>query len=238
MPLSKELSRGAVLAFAPVLLVQGRRVRRTTQRLPEATGATGRVGSGGDLLRVLVVGDSVAAGVGLADHAESVAGRLAVRLQERSGRPVAWQVLARSGADADGVADLVEAVAPGGVRVDVAVVSVGVNDVKDLRSDAAWRAGLERTLRAVAAHAPGARVLLLGLPPVDALPALPRPLADLLGARGRRLDRIGAEVAAALGVERLSAWTRSGTSRQPSPPTASTPARSCTTESRGRSRPG
>jgi hypothetical protein len=30
---------------------------------------------------------------------------------------------------------------------------------------------------------------------VDRLPALPRPLADLLGARGRRLDRIGGLVA-------------------------------------------
>ena len=35
-----------------------------------------------------------------------------------------------------------------------------------------------------------------GLPPVDRLPALPRPLADLLGARGRRVDRIGGLVAA------------------------------------------
>lgn len=195
MKLSNELSRSAVLAFLPVIVVQGRRVRRTVERLPAASGITGQVGAGGDVLRLVVVGDSVAAGVGVSHHRDSMAGRAAARLHERSGRPVAWEVLARSGADARGVAALV-ADAPCLAGADAVAVSVGVNDVKNLRSDAAWRDGLAATLEAVVASAPRAKVFLLGLPPVDALPALPRPLADLLGARGRRMDRIGAEVAA------------------------------------------
>jgi len=112
-------------------------------------------------------------------------------------------VLARSGADAGGVAALVagSTVVAG---ADVIAVSVGVNDVKNLRSDAAWRAGLHDLLSEIVGAAPAARVFLLGLPPVDRLPALPRPLADLLGARGRRLDRIGAQVARDFaGVTRL-----------------------------------
>jgi len=68
--------------------------------------------------------------------------------------------------------------------------------VKNLRSDSAWRTGLRDLLAEIVRAAPGARVFLLGLPPVDRLPALPRPLADLLGARGRRVDRIGGLVAA------------------------------------------
>ena len=193
--LSNELSRTGVLAFLPVVVLQGRRVRRTVERLPEATGTSGQVGSGGDLLRVVVVGDSVAAGVGVREHRDSMAGRLADLLHLRSGRPVAWEVLARSGADAGGVAALV-AGRRCWPRADVVAVSVGVNDVKNLRSDAAWRTGLHDLLAEIVRAAPGARVFLLGLPPVDRLPALPRPLADLLGARGRRLDRIGGLVAA------------------------------------------
>jgi len=68
--------------------------------------------------------------------------------------------------------------------------------VKNLRSDSAWRTGLRDLLAEIVRAAPEARVFLLGLPPVDRLPALPRPLADLLGARGRRIDRIGGLVAA------------------------------------------
>jgi lysophospholipase L1-like esterase len=192
--LSNEFSRSQVLAFLPVLLVQGRRVRRTVERLPEATGTTGRVGAGGDVLRVAVVGDSVAAGVGVTDHASSMAGRLAHHLHARSNRPVEWAVAARSGADAAGVAALA-AGSPVVAHAHVVAVSVGVNDVKDLRSDRAYRTGLQALLSAIVAAAPRARVFLLGLPPVEQLPALPRPLADLLGARGRRLDRIGREVA-------------------------------------------
>lgn len=184
-----------MLAFLPVVVAQGRRVRRTVERLPAALGTTGQVGTGGDLLRIVVVGDSVAAGVGVVEHRDSMAGRLAGLLHERTGRPVAWEVLARSGADARGVAALVaETPVLGGA--DVVAVSVGVNDVKNLRSDAAYRSGLRDIFVAIVRAAPGARVFLLGLPPVGRLPALPRPLADLLGARGRRLDRIGAGVAA------------------------------------------
>jgi lysophospholipase L1-like esterase len=201
--LSNELSRNGVLAFLPVVVLQGRRVRRRVERLPEATGTRGQVGRGGDLLRIAVIGDSVAAGVGVSEHRDSMAGRLAEHLHRRSGRPVAWDVLARSGADAGGVADLV-AGSTVVARADVVAVSVGVNDVKNLRSDAAWRTGLRELLAEIVRAAPGARVFLLGLPPIERFPALPRPLADLLGARGRRMDRIGVRVAAGFdGVTRL-----------------------------------
>ena len=195
MKLSNEFSRLQVLAFLPVLAVQGRRVRRTVERLPEAEGTTGRVGEGGDTLRVVVVGDSVAAGVGVIGHEQSMAGRLAHHLHARSGRSVEWVVAARSGADAAGVATLAVG-SPRLADAHVVAVSVGVNDVKDLRSDASFRSGLRDLLGAIVEASPTARVFLLGLPPVERLPALPRPLADLLGARGRRLDRIGREVAA------------------------------------------
>ena len=201
--LSNELSRTGVLAFLPVVIVQGRRVRRRVERLPDATGTSGQVGRGGDVLRVVVVGDSVAAGVGVSEHRDSMAGRLAEHIHRRSGRPVAWDVLARSGADAEGVAALV-AGSTVLARADAVAVSVGVNDVKNLRSDAAWRTGLRDLLAEIVRAAPAAPVFLLGLPPIDRFPALPRPLADLLGARGRRMDRIGAQVAAGFdGVTRL-----------------------------------
>ncbi|WP_236040775.1 hypothetical protein [Marinobacter nauticus] len=49
----------------PVLLYQGKRTRRVTPRLPEATGDyAGQYGEGEPVFRLLVLGESTAAGVG------------------------------------------------------------------------------------------------------------------------------------------------------------------------------
>ena len=54
------------LALAPLLVVQGWYVKRVTPRLPEAEGARQGVTGQGQRLRLLVVGDSAAAGVNAA----------------------------------------------------------------------------------------------------------------------------------------------------------------------------
>ncbi len=53
-------------ALAPLLLWQGRHVRRVTPRLPEAAGPRAGTTGHGPPLRLLVLGDSAAAGVGVA----------------------------------------------------------------------------------------------------------------------------------------------------------------------------
>ena len=67
----------AKLALGPLLLWQAQHVRRTTPRLPVAGGAlAGEIGTGARL-RLLVVGESTAVGVGAAHHGEALAGELA-----------------------------------------------------------------------------------------------------------------------------------------------------------------
>ncbi|KAB0649370.1 SGNH/GDSL hydrolase family protein, partial [Burkholderia diffusa] len=56
----------ATAALGPLLLMQGRRVRRVTPRLAEAAGPRDGTAGDGPPLRVLVLGDSAAAGVGVA----------------------------------------------------------------------------------------------------------------------------------------------------------------------------
>src|SRR5439155_419110 len=81
----------AKLALLPLLVAQGRHVRATALKLPEAAGERhGVAGSGRVALRVLIVGDSSAAGVGVGTQDEAFAGQLAqalVRhLQGQTGR--------------------------------------------------------------------------------------------------------------------------------------------------------
>lgn len=73
----------------PVLLYQGKRARRTTPRLPEAGGAPcGQYGEGAPARRVLVIGESTAAGVGVETHDQGLASQLAREIHGRTARPL------------------------------------------------------------------------------------------------------------------------------------------------------
>jgi len=76
---------------------------------------------------------------------------------------------------------------------DLIFVSVGANALKNGHSAPRYRRDLSALLDAILAAAPRARVGLLGIPPLDHFPAFPRPLADVLGWRGRAFDAIAAE---------------------------------------------
>lgn len=179
----------------PVLLGQGLRVRRTTPRLPGAVRTVGVAGTPPARRLVVVLGDSVAAGLGLADHTESMAGWLARGLAEQSGEPVAWRVLGQGGLTAAGVRELVQ---PSVIaRADLVVISVGVNDAKGYHGAARWRRELAGLLDTVLAAAPCADVALLAIPPVEHFRALPVPLSWVLGGRARALDLAALDVVAA-----------------------------------------
>lgn len=186
---SRSLSRRLWWVALPAAPIQGIWLTRTIARFPDADGILGRVGAGGQRLKVVALGDSVTAGYAVAHHSASVAGQLAARLAERYAASVEWQVCARSGASAGDALALVsgEVLAD----ADLVFVSAGVNDLKNLHSVARFRRELGALLDAVLAAAPGAQVCWLGIPPLDHFPAFPRPLADALGWRGRAFDAAG-----------------------------------------------
>jgi lysophospholipase L1-like esterase len=176
------------VALGPVLLAQGRWTRRRTPRLPEAQGERqGRCGEGA-LLRLLIVGDSSAAGVGVAHQEQALAGHLARELSQEAGpRCVAWQLVARSGATTAQALELLRERRPG--PADLAVAVLGVNDVVDQVPTARAlqaRAALTDWLRREA----GVRhVVHAALPPMHRFPALPQPLRAVMGLDARRHDR-------------------------------------------------
>lgn len=187
-----------LVPLLPLLARQGRDVRRRTPVLPPCEVTSGRLGESepGQPIRLVVVGDSVAAGIGVVDPRRTISAELARRLHLRHHRPVEWQVFATSGLDAVGVRELVTEHADDLADASVVLISVGVNDAKALRSVPRWTRDLDALLSQVERNAPHARVLLLGIPPMDAFPALTGTLAWTLGARSRMLDKAGARVAA------------------------------------------
>ncbi len=177
----------AKLALAPVLLHQGRGVRRTALRLPEAAGPRqGVAGDGEPRLRLLVVGDSSAAGVGLRHQSQALALPLASLLAQRLDGAVAWQLVAQTGLDTRGALALVER--SDVALADVVVTVLGVNDVtsqQPARGFVADSARLWTQLR----QRTGARwAVVCGLPPMELLTAMPQPLRWYLGRYAAGLD--------------------------------------------------
>ncbi|MFM7533590.1 MAG: SGNH/GDSL hydrolase family protein [Rubrivivax sp.] len=178
------MSLALKLALSPLLAVQALRTRARTLRLPEAAGEReGEVGSGPPL-RLLVAGDSSAAGVGVAHQRDALAAPLAVELARQTRRAVQWRLVAASGLSTAGLlARLREA---GWPPADLVMVVTGVNDVVEQvpsgRAVAA-REALANALR----NAAGARhVAFAPVPPIHRFPALPQPLRAVLGRDAQR----------------------------------------------------
>jgi lysophospholipase L1-like esterase len=185
----RAFSAVSLVLLAPILFLQGRWVRRVTPRLPPASGPhEGRTGSGARPLRLLILGESTAVGVGVSTHDEGLAGQTAGALAEAMGQPVAWRVVGRSGASARKlVAEFIGLAPP--IEADVVVVALGVNDTISLSSSRHWIAALESLLQAVRRSSPDAAVVVSGVPPIQHFPALPWPLRHALGLRATILDR-------------------------------------------------
>jgi lysophospholipase L1-like esterase len=177
--------------LVPVLLVEGLHVRRVTPRLPEAARREGLVPGAEPALRIGVFGDSVAAGIGVADNADGLAGSIAEELSGTSGRAVGWQVAARGGVSSKTALPLVADLD----GVDLVFVSMGINDLLEFRGLRAWRRDLTTLVRAL----PG-RVVLAGMPPLHRFPSLPQPLRWVFAARARLMDAVMAQVATATGA--------------------------------------
>lgn len=171
-------------ALAPMLIVQGRRVRRAVAKLPEPPGErSGTRGCGGDL-RVLVLGDSSAAGVGARHQEQALLGHLVTSLAARY--RVQWALVARTGqttACALRSLDQLE-----GQRFDVAMTVLSVNDVTSGMPRETWLRQ-QSTLRLRLRTELGiSRLLVSGVPPMGGFPALPNPLRWYLGHRAERFD--------------------------------------------------
>lgn len=165
--------------LGPVLLWQGAGVRRRILRMPEPEGPR-KGGTGG--LRVLILGDSSAAGVGVAIQDHAISGRLA----EAYGSGLAWEVLARTGWTTADALEALEDHRP--ARYDTAIICLGVNDITTETGIARWLETYSRVLERLEARG-AKRAYLFGMPPMGRFPALPQPLRWYMGIQSDAHDR-------------------------------------------------
>jgi lysophospholipase L1-like esterase len=205
--LALDLLAGTLLS--PLLWAQGKWVRLVTPILPEvADGRAGEAGVGAEL-RLLVLGDSAAAGVGVSSFGESLAGQLVAQLS--GSRRVTWRVLARSGSTTNDALAMLASLPP--ATFDAVVTSLGVNDITSGLSQGAYIANYRRLIMQLRQVHGANRFIVSGFPPVGRFPALPHPLRGVLGLRSRKFDRaLRAAFAGEHGIDFVTHGTMSDTS--------------------------
>jgi lysophospholipase L1-like esterase len=146
-----------------------------------------------------VLGDSAAAGHGLADADDALGRRVGRGLVALDGRATAVRCAARDGATtADVLATQLEAARD----AEVVLIGVGVNDAlcreRSVEDSAAHLRALVREVRTRAVT--NAQVVLLSCPDLSCAPGLPPVLRPVLGRRCRALALAQQRVASELGV--------------------------------------
>lgn len=200
------------LALGPVLWAQAARLRRDTVELPEppgprrgvARGSVARsVSTGAQSLRLLIAGDSSAAGVGVRHQRDALAQPLAERVAGLLGVDVKWQLVAESGLTSQGVLQRLHRTQA--LEADIAVVVVGVNDITKDEPLAFAIRQRQHITDWLQVHAAVRHVVFPALPDMEMFPALPRTLAWYAGQAGRRNNRAQARWAATIpGVAHLA----------------------------------
>jgi len=181
--------RFLLLLIAPLLLLQGKRVRARTIRLPEANGQRwGTTGNANSTpLRALVLGDSAAAGVGCVSQQEAVTGHWVAALSSK--HEVHWQLVAQSSLTCAGVLQLLKTTTLEFDKVDVVLVSIGVNDVTRRTSVRQWQQDLSALTQYLIHHLGATTIIYTALPPMHKFPALPQPLRMFIGNQAKRLNQ-------------------------------------------------
>jgi lysophospholipase L1-like esterase len=197
-----RFSRIIAIPLAPVLLAQGRQLRRTIPQLPDA--ALPWVGQldGPSPLRLLVLGDSTAAGVGAATQDEALPGYLAREFLARFGRGTTWRPIGRNGATArDIITDhLADATSE---PFDVVFLTIGANDALGMRSRTAFSRDVRQIVDVLRTANPDALVLVSLMPRFDRFESLRNPVRWNLALHAASLD--AAARASVAGLDRVFA---------------------------------
>lgn len=195
--------------LAPVYFHQGRRIKRDTVRLPEPDGERcglvslhDRASDTESTLKLMIVGDSAAAGVGSQTQQEALVGKLIPILTQQlstysSFSVLDWSLQATTGHTSFDILRRLYVLPAPNRPVDVMLLSVGVNDTTSNVAIDKWQQQVEDII-AIAQRKFGVRELIfLSLPPMADMPAIPAPLNSFVGAKALMLDQILQQVCAA-----------------------------------------
>lgn len=185
-----KLARPAGYALAPLLLTQGRLARAKRGRLPNAPLPWSGVIDGPSPLRLLGMGDSTIAGVGVDDPMLGLTSQLAKSLYGHTSRGVVWDSVGQRGITTGQLlADYLPLAVAEHDHVDVAMVSIGANDAKNLVSAPRAVDNMIRIIDTLHTHYPKALVIVSSLPAFHLFQTLPQPLRAVIAGHAQAIER-------------------------------------------------
>lgn len=185
---------GILLALPvfPVMYVQAKKLKRDFPRLPDAKNPQGKT-EGVDPMRVLMLGESSIAGVGVDDHEQSISGQLSNELSQLTGRSIDWQVVAQSGYTAQQVTEKLVPNIPN-QSFDLIIVGLGGNDTFKIHTPWFWKKSMRALTSALHQKHPEAQVVITYMPPVHTFIAFSPLIRFFLGnltiLLGREMKRL------------------------------------------------
>jgi len=173
------------ILLSPLLIAQGLYTKFKTPRLAEAQGQReGSIGQG-ENLRLILCGDSAAAGVGANLQQEALSGQVLHLLQEYY--QCQWCLEAKSGyTSAAFITHLEQLTAQ---NFDIAIVSIGVNDVTKIVSIETWNKNIAKIHTLLTQKFAVKYVIYSAIPAMQQFPALPFPLRYFLGKTAQQMNR-------------------------------------------------
>ncbi|MCC4249569.1 MULTISPECIES: SGNH/GDSL hydrolase family protein [Microbacterium] len=138
----------------------------------------------GQPVELLLLGDSIAAGLGAGHRRDTLGARLAKGIARSERRPVRLRTAAVVGSESSALAGQL-ATLPEAYRADVAVIVVGGNDVTHRIPASRAAVQLEDTVRAL--RSAGVPVVVGTCPDLGTLRAIPQPLRALAARSSRQL---------------------------------------------------
>ena len=174
------------LVLLPAILIQGYRVKKNTPRLAEPVGDRQGIHGQGTALSILILGDSAAAGVGVAHQDQALLGALLAELGDRF--KIEYHLHAKTGHTTSRIYKELQQLET--KHYDVVITSVGVNDVTQLRDPKEWIEQQQRLYTAIEQYLSPNLVIISGVPPMEQFPALPNPLAWLFGQYAKKMNQL------------------------------------------------
>lgn len=166
---------GAIMSFPllPLIYYQGKKIKASIPKLPEATGISGSIhvkDPKGNSLRLITLGESTIAGVGVETHEEGFTGTLAKELSRLMQVNVDWKVYARGGYTAKKVTQkLLPKIEES--EADLVVIGLGANDAFHLNTPRKWGMDIQTLIEKLQAQLPTAYIVFCNMPPIKEFPA-------------------------------------------------------------------
>lgn len=170
------------IPLLPLMYVQGKKIRASVPRLSEATGDGGIVDiQSTKTLRLIAIGESTIAGVGVNTQEEGFTGALAKELADKLNSNIEWKVYARSGYTAKRITEKTLKHIPDR-SADLVVIGLGGNDAFTLNTPGKWKKHVqELIINLQLKFGTNTPIAFLNMPPIKGFPAFTKTIKFVVG---------------------------------------------------------